>query len=75
MTETENFLKTFEWYDIEPGQQFFDQLEKRFFINVTKRPLKLGFGHNSRRVEMIAIGDGVEKDPAIEALEGEEIRE
>lgn len=69
--EKKNVLNSFEWYSIEPKEQFFDQLERRIFINVTEQPLKVGFGHNTRMVEMIAIGAGVAKDPVLEALEGE----
>lgn len=75
MGDIENSSNSFEWYDIAPKKTFFDQLERRIFINTTGRPVKIGFGHNARRVEMIAISDGVKKDPEIAALEGEEVRE
>jgi hypothetical protein len=75
MSTQEDVRKNFEWYDLDPGAQFFDQLEKRFFINFTKRPLKVGFSHNARRIEMIAITDGIEKDPELEALQDVEVVE
>lgn len=75
MSEEANPLSAFEWYDIPPGKQFFDQLERRYFANTTKRTLKVGFGHDTRRVEIIAIADGKGKDPKIAALEGIEVEE
>ena len=75
MSTPEDVENNFEWHDLNPGAQFFDTLEKRFFINFTKSPLKIGFSHNARRIEMIAITDGVEKDPKVEALRDVEVVE
>ena len=75
MKNVEDVLKTFEWNEIPPGSEFFDSLEKRFFINFLDCPIKVGFGHNGRRVELIAIGEGIKKDPELEALQGKEIVE
>ena len=75
MSIPEDIKKNYEWCEVEPGNQFFDQLEKRLFINFTKSPLKIGFSHNARRIEMIAITDGVKKDPELKALQGTEIVE
>jgi hypothetical protein len=75
MSTQEDIEKGFEWYDLNPGARFFDPLEKRFFINFTNRPLKVGFSHDMRRTEMIAITDGIKKDPELEALQDVEVVE
>lgn len=75
MSETEDALKGFEWFEIPPEKQFFDQLEKRIFVNFTKRPMKVGFSHTARMVELIAISEDVKEDPELTALEGVNIEE
>ena len=72
--EPKNTLNQFEWYLIKAGERWYDELEKRIFINTTNHDIKIGFGHNGRRVEIIAIGEDKAAD-AVSALEGEIIEE
>lgn len=68
----------FETQIIAPTAEWFDPIGIRFFINTTPRPLKLGFSHNIRSVEMIAIFELTEEDlksEEIKALEGEIVEE
>jgi hypothetical protein len=58
--------------------QWFDPIEIRFIANMTERPLKIGFTHNIRKVEMIGIFDPTEEDlktETVKALKGEVIEE
>ena len=72
--EKESPLNSFEWYLIKAGEQWYDELEKRIFINTTNHEFKIGFGHNGRRVEIIAISEDKAAD-AVSALEGKIIEE
>lgn len=68
----------FETHIIGPSNEWFDPVGIRFFINATQQPLKLGFSHNIRSVEMIAIFEPTKEDlksEEIKALEGEIIEE
>lgn len=61
-----------------PHNQWFDPIGIRFISNMTERPLKIGFAHNTRMVEMIGIFEATEEDLKLEkvkALEGEIIEE
>ena len=77
--KSRNFLNTFEWHKVEPKSEFYDDIERRFFINTTSSAIMIGFGHNTRQLEIIAIAERAEttksEDPALNALEGEEIEE
>ena len=77
--DAKSFLDTLEWHEIEPKSEFYDELERRYFINTTTTPLMIGFGHNTRQLEIIAIGDSSDfskkNDPEIIVLEGEVIEE
>lgn len=75
MDKNPTIAKGFEWYDIGPGARFFDQLEGRIFANGCDHPVKIGFGHTPRRVEIIIIAPGVVRDPDLDALEGVTIGE
>ena len=74
-----NLLDALEWHPVDPKSEFFDELEHRFFLNTTSEKLLIGFGHNTRQLEIIAIAfekDAVTaKDPFLETLEGEIIEE
>ena len=72
--EPKNALNSFEWYLIKAGEQWYDELEKRIFINTTNHEFKIGFGHNGRRMEIIAISEDKAAD-AVSALEGKIIEE
>ena len=69
-----NILNTLEWYPVESKSQFYDEVERRYFLNTTSEKLLLGFGHNTRRLEIIAIAfekDAIKtEDPDLKALEG-----
>lgn len=63
---------------LAPSVPWFDPVGIRFFINTTKRPVKIGFSHNIRAVEMIAILDMTNEDLKTEkdkSLKGEIIEE
>ena len=75
MADDKTVLGGFEWCEILPGEQFFDPIEHRFFLNGLSHPIKIGFGHNTRRLEIIAITDGAKKDPELEALQDVEVVE
>jgi hypothetical protein len=63
---------------IGPHKQWFDPIEIRFITNMTERPLKIGFTHNIRKVEMIGIFDLTEEDiksEKVNALKGKIIEE
>ena len=74
-----NVLDTFEWHPIDSKSEFYDDIEHRFFLNTTSEKILIGFGHNTRRLEIIGIAfekDAVKaKDPALKTLEGEVIEE
>jgi len=74
-----SFLDTLEWHQIDSKSEFYDEVERRFFINTTNSAIMIGFGHNTRRLETIVIGESAEttksEDPALNALEGEVIEE
>jgi hypothetical protein len=79
-TEQENnkFPTPFETQLIGPNTRWFDIIGIRFFINTTDHPIKLGFSHNIRAVEMIAIGEPSDEDlkgDKVAALKGEIIEE
>jgi hypothetical protein len=68
----------FEIKILEAHEEWFDPVGIRFFINTTDKNVTLGFSHNIRTVEMIAILDAAKeknKRPRLETLEGEEIEE
>jgi hypothetical protein len=77
--ESKSILDTFEWHPIEPKSQYYDEVCHRFFINTTEKALMVGFGHNTRRLELIAIADRADmvkkEDPDVTVLEGQEIEE
>ena len=75
MAEEGNPFRDFEWYSVKPQKNWFDALERRYFINTTDLPLKIGFGHNTRRIEIIAIASVSPEEQELEALEGEVIME
>lgn len=70
--------ETLEVTDITPGETWFDPIGIRYFINTTQMPVRIGFGHNVRAVEIVVI-----LDPKIEVtkridpkgFEGEVIEE
>ena len=68
--KTENPLNSFEWHLIASKEQWFDELEHRLFLNATNHEVKVGFGHNTRQIEIIAIAVE-EKETQTSALEGE----
>ena len=70
-----NPFRGFEWYSVEPKKTWFDALERRYFTNTTDLPLKIGFGHNTRRIEIIAIASVSPEEQELEALEGEVVTE
>jgi hypothetical protein len=68
----------FEIKDLKPNEEWFDPVGIRFFVNATKTNIKLGFSHNIRTVEIIAILNTDKEDaknPKIKVLEGEIIEE
>jgi hypothetical protein len=75
MAKDKNMLDGFEWNEVLPKQQFFDVLERRFFLNGLSHPIKIGFGHNARRLEIIAIIESDGKDSELKAFEGKTITE
>ena len=75
MAEDKTMLEGFEWNEVPPKQQFFDTLERRFFLNGLSHPIKIGFGHNTRRLEIIAIIESDGKDSELKALEDVEVVE
>jgi hypothetical protein len=71
-------ITPFEIKDLKPNEEWFDPVGIRFFVNGTKTNIKLGFGHNIRTVEIIAIlntDKEVVNDPKITVLEGKIIEE
>lgn len=72
-------LNTLEWHPVAPKERFYDNVERRFFQNATPETLIIGFGHDTRRLEIIAIAfekDAVKaEDPALKKYIGEEIIE
>lgn len=64
--EKGNILNTFEWHLIPAQKEFYDELEHRYFLNASLHPIKIGFGHNTRRVEIIAYGDATKEDVAVQ---------
>ena len=75
MNKEKNIADGYEWNEIPSGEQLWDELEKRIFINFTKKPIKIGFGHNLRRIEMIAIGEAESVNNEVQALVGEIVEE
>lgn len=68
----------FETQLIGPKEQWLDPIMIRLFVNTTDKPIKLGFSHNIRAVEMIAIIEPTEDDLKgykSKALIGETIEE
>ena len=70
-----NPFNEFEWHPVKPKETWFDVLEHRYFINTTDLPLKIGFGHNTRRIEIIAIAAVSPEEQELNALEGELVAE
>lgn len=70
-------LGSLEWHKIDPKTEFYDEVEHRIFINTTPEKLLIGFGHNTRRLELVAImlePKGAEvKDPELKKLLDEEV--
>ena len=75
MVEDKTMLNDLEWYEVLPKEQFFDQLEHRFFLNGLPYPIKIGFGHNTRRLVIIAIIESDGDDSEVKALEDVEVVE
>ena len=82
MTEEQpqgDFANSLEWHPVAPKSEFYDNVKCRFFVNTTSENLLIGFGHNTRQLEIIAIAfekDAVKReDPALKTLEGEVIEE
>jgi hypothetical protein len=75
MVADKKFLESYEWHEVQPKEQFFDLIEHRFFFNGLSHPIKIGFGHSARRLEMIAIVESDGKDSELKALEGKQITE
>lgn len=77
MSNSGDISDTLEWHAIPKGETFYDDVEHRFFINACNHGIKIGFGHNIRKLEMIGIADheDIKQDSVLDAREGEIIEE
>ena len=71
--EKRQFLNSLEWHDIDTNKEFYDEIGHRFFVNACTQPIRVGFGHNTRCLEIIAITENLEGEEELQTLEGEEI--
>ena len=72
--EPQDMFEGLEIHVIAPGEDFFDLLGPRVYLNRTMKHIRIGLGHTNRKVDLVLLGEATEADITrenVKAMEGE----